>query len=235
MVVKAFVGKVDPPSMGKLAISLALLATSAFAASAFAASDEAAIQSTFVKPWIEAMRSNDKARVEQFYHPAVRACINPSTKDFFDYVLDREAHEAPAGSYHVSKLAPMQGPPPTFLPEDDVSYPVRPIYELQVDFEQSNLSFIRFLAPANGSWYEVFPCPNEKGMAFLRTKRAEGAEQHKRTARLLAELKDPLRSELSDLLRQQRKIDAIKKYREATSVDLTTAVLVINALQQSTH
>jgi hypothetical protein len=48
-------------------------------------------------------------------------------------------------------------------------------------------------------------------------------------------LKDPLHGELRDLLRRQEKFDAIKKYQAAASVDLTTTVMVINALQKSTQ
>jgi hypothetical protein len=70
-------------------------------------------------------------------------------------------------------------------------------------------------------------------MAFFREELVKGAEQKKRAAELLADLKDPLRSELNDLLRQQQKIDAIHKYQAAAGVDLTTAVGVINALQES--
>ena len=215
--------------MGKLAISLAFMAVSAFAAS-----DEAAIENTFVKPWIEALRSKDKARIASFLHPAVRTCMtDPSTKDFWDYVLDLQVRTAPAGGYRITKLGPMQGPAPTFQPEEDAAYPVQPTYELQLDFEQNNLLMVQFLAPVNGTWYDVVPCPNEKGMALFRQQLIEGAEQKKRAAQLLADLKDPLRSELNDLLRRQQKMDAIKKYKAAAGVDLTTAVGVINALQES--
>src|SRR5580658_703692 len=96
-------------AMGRLAISFAVLALRAFAAS-----DEAAIQSTFVKPWIEAARSGDKARIEQFIHPLVRACISATTKDYFDFGQDNEARAVGAGPYRVTKLAPLQGPPPAF-------------------------------------------------------------------------------------------------------------------------
>jgi hypothetical protein len=212
----------------RLAASLVLLA-----GSAMAASDETAIQSTFVKPWVEALRSKDKFRLAQFFHPAVRACINAGTKGYFDAALDQEAREATVGPYRVTKIAPMQQPPPTFFPEEDVSYPVRPTYELQVEFEQANLGFTRFLAPVDGSWYEVYPCPTEKGVAYFRALLQERAERQKRTAPLIAALKDPLRGELRDLLRQGRTMDAIHKYQAAASVDLSTAVVVIDALQQS--
>jgi hypothetical protein len=213
--------------MGKLAASLAVLTTCAFAAS-----DEDAIQNTFVKPWMEALRSKDKARVEQLLHPAVRACITPETKEFFDSAFEHQAESDLSGPYRVTKIAPMRQPPPTFLPEEDVKYPVQPTYELDIDIKPGNV-YIQFLAPFNGSWFDVIPCPSEKGLAHIRELRKRGEEQKNRAAQLVAELKDPLRAELKDLLRQQREMDAIKKYQTAAGVDLTTAVLVINALQKS--
>ncbi len=217
--------------MGRLALWFALLVSAAFAATP----DEAAIQSTFVKPWVEALRSNDRTKIESLMHPLVRACMkDPTTKDFWDYVLNEQAlHPAPAGTYQVTKVARMQQPAPTFLPEDDVEYPLQPTYEVDIDFAANNVIMIQFLAPSNGSWFYVLPCPNEKGMAFFRQKLIEGAEQKKKAAQLLGDLKDPLRSELNGLLRQQHKIDAIEKYQAAAGVDLTTAVTVINALQQT--
>jgi len=214
--------------MGKLAISLILLATRAFAAS-----DDAAIQSTFVKPWVEALRSKDKSRVERFFHPAVRECITPATKDFFDNILDHETDSVPAGSYRIGKLAPMKGAPAAWLPDDGFRYPIEPAYDMDLRFDQSDVILGRFLAPSNGSWFEVYPCPNEKGMAYFHEQQKESAQQQKRTVELLAGLKDPLRNELKDLLRRKQKVDAVKKYRAATSADLTTAVMVMNALEKS--
>ncbi len=213
--------------MGKLAVLFALAA-----ASAFAASDGAAIESTFVKPWVEALRSKDQARMERFLHPAVRACINPGNKDFFDFAFEQEAHANISGPYRITKIEPMRQAAPAFLPAEDVQYPVQPTYEVNIEFEQSNHLFAMFLAPANGYWFEVFPCPNEKGMAYLRERLKAGDEQKKKAAQLLAELKEPLRGELRALLGRELKFDAIKKYQAATHADLTTAVAVINALQQ---
>jgi len=203
-----------------------------FALSAFGASDDDAIRNTFVKPWIEALRSKDKARIERFYHPAVRACINPGNQEYFDFTLDLEADADTSGADHITRLAPIKSMPAGLLPEDGFRIPVQPTYEIQVDFDPGEL-MVEFLAQWNGSWFEVLPCPNEKGMAYFRKQFAESAEQRKEAVHLLTELKDPLRSELKDLLKRQQKIDAIKKYQAAASVDLTTAVLVINALQKS--
>ena len=110
------------PDMGKLAISIALLAASAFAAS----DDQATIQSTFIKPWVEALQSKDKAGLERLFHPAVRACINSSTREFFDIGIERLMDPAPRGKYIITKLVPMTGPMPAFLPEDGFRAPVNP-------------------------------------------------------------------------------------------------------------
>jgi hypothetical protein len=227
MALKLHAGSSMVQGMGKLVVSLVLLA-----GRALAASDDVAIQSTFVKPWIEALRSRDKARIEQFSHPAVRACINPGTKEYFDHILDLEADSDTSGADHITKLAPVKSLPAGLFPEDGFRIPVQPTYEIQVDFDHGEL-MMEYLAELNGSWFEVLLCPNEKGMAYFRKQMAETAEQRKKAVQLLTELKDPLRSELKDLLKRQQKIDAIKKYQAAASVDLTTAVLVINALQKS--
>ena len=210
--------------MRRLAVWLALLATGAFAAS-----NEAAIQSTFVKPYVEALRSKNRAALEQFIHPAVRACINPETKGYFDFILGLEAGADTSGVEHVTKLAPLKTAPPAGLPSDGFTYPARPVYEIQVDFDRGELLLL-YLAQWNGSWYEVYPCPNAKGVAYFAKQKAEIAQQEKMAAQLLAALPDPLRRELTDLLRRQEKGEAIQKYQQASGVDLRTAVLVVDLL-----
>jgi hypothetical protein len=214
--------------MGKLATLLV-----AAAISALGAADDAAIQNTFIKPWVEALRSKDKAKIERFFHPAMRSCMNPGTKEYFDNSFEGEAESGVSGPYRITKIERMKGLPPPFLPEEKFYYPVPPTYEVDIQFDQINLVMTRFLASSGGSWYEVYPCPNEDGMAFFREKLKKGAEQQRKTAHFLAELREPLRGELKDLLKRQEKIDAIKKYQAAASVDLTTAVMVINALEKA--
>ncbi len=213
--------------MRKLAISFLLLA-----GSAFAASDEAAIQSTFVKPWVEALRSKDKAGLERLFHPAVRACINPSTQEFFDVGMERLMDPVRSGPYRITKLAPTTGPFPAFLPEDGFHTPVQPTYDLNLQFDQFDEIMVIFLAQSNGAWYEIFPCPNEKGMAYFRQTLVDYAEAQKKAAQLVASLKDPLRSEIDDLLRQQQYTQVIQKIRDATGADTGMAMRVMDLLKK---
>src|SRR5580700_6380880 len=213
--------------MGKLVASFVLVA-----GSAFAASDEVAIQNTFVKPWVQALRSKDKSALEQLFHPAVRACINPSTQEFFDIGIERLMDPVRSGPYRVTKLAPMTGPFPSFLPEDGFHVPVQPTYDLNLQFDQSDEVMAIFLAQSNGGWYEVFPCPNEKGMAYFRQTLVDYAEAQKKAAQLAASLKDSLRSELNDLLRQEQYTGVIQKIRDATGADTGMAMRVMNLLKK---
>jgi hypothetical protein len=216
------------PDMGKLAISVALLAASAFAAS----DDQASIQSTFVKPWVEALQSNDKAGLERLFHPAVRACINSSTREFFDIGIARLMDPSPRGKYIITKLAPMTGPMPAFLPEDGFRVPVNPTYDMNLQFDQSDVVMAIFLAQWNGGWYEVFPCPNEKGMAYFRQSLVDYAAAEKKAAEVAASLNEPVRIEIRNLLRQKDYGRVVDKVRAATGVDTGMAMRVMNLLKK---
>ena len=201
----------------------------------FAAGEEAAIRSTFVVPWTAAMRqaaqTKDTAPLMRFIHPQVLACITSESRDFFEANAAREITHDLKGPYNVSKIAPVSGPTllSAFLPGDGFPFPIAPTYEAQIDWGDTH--FMISLAPAAGSWYEVLPCPNEKGVAFLREQAAAGAVQKQRAQQLVSEMKDPLLGELKALLKQGQIIDAIRRYQAATGADLTTAKTVIDVIR----
>jgi hypothetical protein len=192
-----------------------------------------AIRTVFTKNYIAALRSKDPAQVKAFLHPKVRACINDRTKEYFDFLLAHEAELNVNGNYKVTGVETHTGPAPLFgMPDDGFYYPVQPTHEVQIQFDQGNTVLIRLLAEDRGSWYEVFPCPTDKGMAFMREQMRERDEQQKKIAQLASELKDPLLAELKDLVKQQRIFDAVKKYQESTGADLTTSRMVVRVLEQ---
>ena len=190
---------------------------------------EAAIKRTFVSGWIAAINTKDPARIKGFLHPQVQACMAGPAREFFDFALGQEARNAPIGQYNVTKIAAISGPPPAFLPPDTFTYPVQPTHEIQLSFGTTVL--IRYLAVAQGSWYEVYPCPNQKGVAFIHEQMSKGAEQQQRARKLLGDLKDPLRSQLAALLKQSKLNEATRKYQMATGEkDFTIAVMVMKLL-----
>lgn len=210
-----------------------------------ASSDPASIrdaQLRFVKIYVDGLRSRDAQKVVQTYHPAYRACISPANKSFIDQDIARQMGSVPSSDYKVTSIKPADPDHSlgaTFLPAEAAAgfpYPAKPVSVIQVDFEPSNdgtslYSIILEVAPDRGSWYWVGPCPNAKGLEFIQKQMQEGERQKAEARKRVAELKDPLLSELKQLLQAHDKIGAIKKYSKETGADMTTAVQVINELE----
>jgi hypothetical protein len=195
---------------------LALILLAAFNASA--ADVTTAVRTTFVDPWIKAARTDTPAQLTRFLHPKVRACINDRTREFFE--SDQLKPEGLTPQHHITKLAPWTRPDPLFgLPADAFAYPVHPTYELNLDNPKSETLIVTFLAQAGDAWYMVVPCPNEKGMAVFREMAATKKARDERIAGLAAELKDPLRAELRELIKSGRIVDAAKKYQGTNGLD----------------
>lgn len=201
---------------------------------AVAADADSAIRDTFVPGYVAALRSKDIARIRTFLHPQVRACMNENTAQFFDFLSRSEADDDVQGDYRVTQIAPVNGPAPLLgLPPEGFAYPIPPAYEVHVEFSGGKLEVIRFVAESGGSWFEVYPCPNEKGVAFTRAYAVRAEEQRKRVEQLVAQIKEPLLGELKALVKDGRVIDAVKKYQEAAGVsDLATARMVIGAFEK---
>jgi hypothetical protein len=113
---------------------------------------------------------------------------------------------------------------------------VRPTDIIKVNFETPNpdtsvYDLFLEVAPDHGSWYWVGPCPNAKGMEYVQQDVREGERQRADARKRVAELKDPLLSELKQLLHANDKIAAVERYRKETGADMTTAVQVINQLE----
>jgi hypothetical protein len=205
-----------------------------------ASSDPASIreaQLRFVKNYVAAIRSKDTQKVFETFHTAYRGCVSPENKWFFDRDFARMGGDLPSTDYEVVNIKPADPKQAfgAFLPADGFAYPVKPAYVIQVDFETTTAgSFYTLLlevAPDRGSWYWVGPCPNAKGLEFIQQQIREGERQKAEVRKRIAELKDPLLSELKQLLQAHDKIGAIKKYSKETGADQTTAVLVIRELE----
>jgi hypothetical protein len=72
-------------------------------------------------------------------------------------------------------------------------------------------------------------------MEFFRQQIEAGARQKAEARKLASELKDPLLSELKQLLQAHDRVTAIKKYSQETGSDMTTAVQVIDVLESPDH
>jgi hypothetical protein len=218
-------------------VAVSLIGYGNSAASGQKASPEAARQQ-FARDYVAAIQSRDAVRVKALIHPEVLACKDFA--EYFDAMKETVFAEQPAPGYKVTFTALPADSKPPILPPDKFKYPVQPTYELQINWSRtadgsSPVAIIQPIGQKDGAWFLVYACPNDEGIKMMREMTAQGREQKEHARTLASQLQEPLKSDLLALLKQGRKVDAIKKYQSASGTDLTTAVQVIKVLENASH
>lgn len=185
----------------------------------------------FAKEFVDAVNSKNTERRLALLHPKSRACINAQTRPYYDWIFTRQSRHVIPAVYKVT-MNPVPGDA-ALMSDGRSDYPLRPTQQLQIDFETGpyrSTSIILSIARDGAEWREVLPCPRPEAIAGIRAVEAERAQQEQRVRSLIVKLVDPLRAEIIALARKGQRIDAIKKYREATGEDLSTAKSVVDLL-----
>jgi len=185
----------------------------------------------FVKNLVDAINSKNLDRRKALVHPKSLVCATAEPGSFYYSMATRQARDTvPAG--YKWKITPVQpDQPPLFA--DKFDYPVRPTHLLQLDFETGanrSKTMILQIVHDGTKWHEVIACPKPETVAAARAAGQAKAERAKRAQMLVAEIAPQLKEEVLGLLKQGRRIDAIKQYQSASGEDLTTAVEVVELL-----
>jgi hypothetical protein len=185
----------------------------------------------FVPRFIDAMLSQDPERRLAILHSQSRACVNPQTQPYFDWIFSRQARLVRTGARKATTRAIA---PDAVLPTDGHSdYPTRPTHEIQIDFisgPSSSYTVLLFVASEGAQWREVLPCPRGDVIAQSRARQAAQEQYEQKVRTLLSSMPHELRAELSMLLKSGRKVDAITRYALATGQDIATSKSVVEAL-----
>jgi hypothetical protein len=201
------------------------------------AEDADTAKRAFIERYVAALRSHNLTGLKDLVHPKSLACLNSGNRDYFDFIFEKELSYGAAlgGRYSLTRFGPLDADTATasemggMLPN-----PVKPTHQFQIDtpFDSNNRSVTiqRIAVESAGAWFIVLGCPTPKAMEFFRERRAEGDRQRARARQLADALQEPLLSEIRNLLAENRRIDAIKRYQADAGVDLTTASQVIDAL-----
>ena len=190
-------------------------------------------QTAFVERYVDAVRAKDTHRLKALVHPKSLACIQSDAAAFFDDVFASRIRDRADAQYRASVQPIAPGQP--LLMEGDVTYPVRPTHWIQVDLAPGGTSgtilMVQVVAE-RGTWLEVLPCPTPATLAKYRAAKATASTQEHRARELLTNLKDPLRAELRQLLRDGRKVSAIMRYNQEAGEDLSLSRRVIELLSE---
>jgi hypothetical protein len=200
------------------------------------AADISAPQRMLVERYVAAITSHDAAALKALYHPATRACMNADNADFFEFLFGNDLRFE-GDLKEGYKLTGFDTADPSIVEGNAmggmIPQPVAPTHQFQIDTAGTRVvTIVRMAAEQDGAWFIVAGCPTEQGLAMFRERRGQGAQQLARARELASKLDEPLLSDIKDLLAQNRRIDAIKRYQDAAKVDLTTATRVIDVLSK---
>jgi len=192
-----------------------------------------ATPAALAKAYAFAVRSGDSLGVQRLVHPSALACLAGPNTEFLGAIVskDLKRRDQVLGDYSLSVDTVDEYNAP--VPDSLFRFAVAPTQRLRLEFNDENgsgITIVRDVAPSGAGFLMAVPCPTRAGLAAFRAQRAAIAAEVLRTRKLLAELPDSLRWQLTDLLRHGKTTAAISRYRAATGSDSTVATRVIGSL-----
>jgi hypothetical protein len=185
----------------------------------------------FATKYVAATNAKDISQLRQFLYPKSLACITPENKDYYDAMASHTVEPIPP-NYKFS-VVPVNEGNLKALESMGQRWTVKPAQELHIDYQQGDDvgGHIVYLIQENGRWYYDLPCATDASIKQYRENAAanEAALAHYRV--LASEIKEPLRSQLRNLLQAHETGTAVDRYHQATGQDYKTSMLVIQALK----
>lgn len=217
------------------AVTTCMAMLGASTAAAAVPTDDPQHPEVFAPRFIATVISKSVDQRKAILHPSTLACMNPQTQPYFDWIFSKQFRIVTNSKPKVT-VTPF-GSAPTVMPTDGHSdYPVRPTHQLQVDFvtgPHSSSSFVLFVAHDGAQWREVLPCPRGDMIAQSRANQVAAEKEALQARSLKNSVPAALRTELMGLLKDGRKVEAIRRHSAATGADLSTSKSVIELLMSS--
>ena len=212
----------------RLVIAVAMAVLAAATGRALAQESEAR---PFVVHLVEIINSKSLERRRSLLHPASLPCASIEPELFYARMVTRQSRDTIPVDY-TWKVDPVPPDEPLMF-ADKLDYRVRPTHMLQLTFNpapSSSRTVVFQLVREGNRWFEITPCPKPAAIAEAREARRVEAQRAERVQGLVATMPPELKSQLLDLLRAGRRLDATKHYQAATGEDLTTSVEVVERL-----
>jgi ribosomal protein L7/L12 len=204
-----------------------LLAAAALACGTSAAQNSDPQARAFVQQLVDAINRGDPAARRALMHPAALRCERQAGTDAG---MPRRATIPPGYRWRIEALpAGSHG-----LFSDRFDYAVAPTHRLHIDYDsapnRSDSVLLQLVRESSGTWREVTGCPTAKTVEEARAAAPQRAELEARITRVSTQLSPALKAEATKLLAEGRKIDAIRRVREATGEELVVAKGVVDRL-----
>ena len=185
----------------------------------------------FVTQFVSTTNAKEIARQRLFLYPKSLACVTPENKDYYDAMASHTGDAIPS-NYKFSVMPVNEGNLKA-LESMGQRWTVKPSQELHIDYQQGDDvgGYVVYLIHENGRWFYDYPCATDAAIKEYRDNAAanEAARAHYKS--LASEIREPLRSELLNLLRAHKTGTATDSYHQATGQDYKTPMYVMNALK----
>jgi hypothetical protein len=182
----------------------------------------------FVASIVEALNSKSAERRRALLHPKSLPCATIEPDSFYTWMVTRQFKDSVPEDYRW-KITPVPPEQPLMF-ADKFDYPVRPTHTLQLDFQlapHGGKTMLLYLVRDANRWYEMTPCPRLETLAAARAARQAEGRRAERVKALVASMPAELKSQVLELVKAGRRLDATKHYQAASGEDLTTAVEVL--------
>ncbi|HEV2341825.1 MAG TPA: hypothetical protein VGS15_08505 [Candidatus Acidoferrales bacterium] len=182
--------------------------------------------------YVAANNAQDAAAMNALLHPKSLACITPENRDFYDRANAVSMRQSIPADYKFTD---------TVLSEKDAlpmngyaTFPVRPTHQIQIDYSrgvETSGTVMFWLVSENGRWYKDDPCATAGMVKQFHDDLPNIKAREQATKGLVAQIREPLLSELKSLLKEGKGATASKRYGEATGEDGDTSLMVIDELE----
>jgi len=217
--------------VGRIAalMGIALAAVQGLPAAAQADSPDQPL--AFAPRLVAAINAKDLERRKALLHPKVLACLTPQTRPFFEEKLAGQFRHTVPARHGLRAEAIAADRPLSF--GDSAEFPLRPTHAIHIDWEtgpHKGVTIVAFVAYTERGWREVWPCVKPEKVPQMQAAKEMRRKQEQRVQSLAANVPQALRADVSRLVAEGRKIDAIKEYQRATGEDLSTAKSVVELI-----
>lgn len=184
-------------------------------------------QLRFADRYIKAVNSKDLNALRRLIPPRTLACYSDRTQQYLSSWLERQIQDPIAKPYSVT--IEKQGE----LPRSALfTLPVPPTHQIDIRTKLNGDEVVmgRPIAYEDGRWYETAPCPTDVGMEQFQQRQELAKQESAALGKLYAQLKDPLRADLKNLIAQGKTLEACRKYSAATRIDYQRGCQVVRRL-----
>ncbi len=212
----------------RMTIALLMLATAACRTGA-PADQGTPEQQELARKVVDAMSNKNFDAMKQLIAPSTLKCIGEH-EDFLHYRIKKQFELPISKDYHltITKMTP-----DALNPSKLVTYPMPATHLMGMEFatpDGGTATVTETIGQEDGKWYEAQPCPTELGLKRFAAQQNEKGQGRARIQAALAEVPDPLKSQLNELIAKHDNVSAWKLCVSSTKKDFPTCQGIVAML-----